>query len=180
MNRRAKLVAVVGLIAVVTVSISSYQMYYSAERRSCPGVFATVSFENARGFVTTVHPTPQTTEFVLKPNSTGEITVSYSSPTNNFTMSSITRSFNDLTARVPVWEANLTTGSLDNTLGLNVSRTSLTLVNSHLVLGNYTIAAGPSSALYVLGFPSTCLTTIVYVGNQPYSGPLPWLNGARA
>ena len=55
---------------------------------SAPMIFATLSFSNATGFVTTVHLTSGTIEFVLLPNGVGEFTVSYTGiDFNNLTMS---------------------------------------------------------------------------------------------
>ena len=45
------------------------------------------------------------------------------------------------------------------------------------VVVNYTVTSGGSDGLYVLGLPSTFLSTIVDVGTQPYTGPLTWLDG---
>lgn len=55
----------------------------------------------------------------------------------------------------------------------------MTWVNIYQVVVNYTITSGGPNGLYVLGLPSTLLTTIVNVGTQPYTGPLTRLNGTR-
>lgn len=138
-----------------------------------PNIFAIVSFPSASGFVTIVYPTSGTIEFVLLPDSIGQIAVSYSS-------------LNDLTNMlggsipVSVWKVNLSTGSLGDGSGLNVTQSSLTWVSIHQVIINYTISSGGVDGLYVLGLPSTALSTIVNVGTQPYTGPLTWLNGIIA
>jgi hypothetical protein len=135
-----------------------------------PCIFATVSFPRSSGFVTIVHPTPGTIEFVLLPNSTGQIVVSYSSPSNNLTIFS----FSD---PIPAGKVDLSTGSLGEGSGLNVTQSSLTWVSIHQVIIRYTVTSGGVDGLYVLGLPSTILSTIVDVGTQPYTGPLTWLNG---
>ena len=133
-----------------------------------PSIFATLSFPNATGFVTTIHPTSGTTEFVLQPNSVGELTVSYTS-TNNLTALFFTDP-------VPVLDV-LPNGTLGTGSGLSVTQLSLTLVSTHQVVVNYAVTSGRSDGLYVLGLPSTFLSTIVDVGTQPYTGPLTWLDG---
>ncbi|HYA78219.1 MAG TPA: hypothetical protein VEF91_05830 [Verrucomicrobiae bacterium] len=136
-----------------------------------PNIFATVAFPRANGFMTVIHPTKGTIEFVLSPKSMGQITVSYNS-TNN--LASFSSSF---TNPVPAWTVDLSTGSVGSGSGLNVTYSGLTWVSIHQVVVNYTITSGSSNGLYVLGLPSTMLTTIVDVGTQPYTGPLTWLNG---
>jgi hypothetical protein len=135
-----------------------------------PNIFATVSFPAASGFVTIVHPTSGTIEFVLLPNSVGLITVSYTSQFNNLTMFSFTDP-------IPALKVDLSTGSLGADLGLNVTPSSLTWVSIHQIDVKYTITSGMNDGLYVLELPSTILSTIVNVGTQPYTGPLTWLNG---
>ena len=135
-----------------------------------PCIFATVSFPSASGFVTTVHPTSGTIEFVLLPNSVGQITISYTSQSNNLTMFS----FLDPT---PISKVDLSTGDLVADSGLNVTQSSLTWVSIHQVDVKYTITSGADNGLYVLELPSTILSTIVNVGTQPCTGPLTWLNG---
>ena len=135
-----------------------------------PDIFATVSFPSASGFVTTIHPTSGTIEFVLLPNSVGQITVSYTSQSNNLTMFSFTNP-------IPISKVDLPTGSLEADSGLNVTQSSLTWVSIHQVDVKYTITSGTDNGLYVLDLPSTIVSTIVNVGTQPYTGPLTWLNG---
>jgi hypothetical protein len=206
-------VIVAVLIAVVLVSLY-YQFGYLPQKQSGetfsqssqgtigsaggpniaggPCIFATLSFSNATGFVTTVHPTSGTIEFVLLPNSVGEFTVTYAGINfNNLTMSI----FNPVENPVPVLNV-LSNGTLGTGSGLSVTESSLTWVTEHQVgqgLGvteskvtwvsyyqvvvNYTVTSGGSDGLYVVGLPSTCLSTIVDVGTQPCTGPLTWLNG---
>jgi hypothetical protein len=140
-----------------------------------PDIFATVSFPSASGFVTVVHPTSGTIEFVLLPNSVGQITVSYTSQSNNLTMFSFPCS-------ISVLNVNLSTGSWGADSGsycteLNVTQSSLTWVSIHQVDVKYTITSGTDNGLYVLELPSTILSTIVNVGTQPYTGPLTWFIG---
>lgn len=180
MNRKATFVAVIGLIALVTASVFVYETYRTppgtagppigGTAMGGPAIVATVSFLSAKGFVTIIHPTPPTTEFVLPLDSVGQITVSYTSPSNNLTMFSFTDP-------VPVGKVDLSTGSLGADSGLNVTESSVTWVSIHQLVVNYTITSGGSNGLYVLGLPQTILTTIVNVGTQPYTGPLTWLIG---
>jgi len=148
-----------------------------------PCIFATLSFSNATGFVTTVHPTSGTIEFVLLPNSVAEFTVTYTGI-----------NFNNLTMPIwnPVWNSVdvlnvLSNGTLGTSSeypsehqvgqGLGVTESGVTWVSYYQVVVNYTVTSGGSDGLYVLGLPSTILSTIVDVGTQPYTGPLTWLDG---
>ncbi len=177
-------VIVAVLIAVVLVSLY-YQFGYLPQKQSgtssketvgsdggpniassTPAVFATLSFSNETGFETTVYPTSGTIEFVLSPNSVGEFTVTYTGIASN----DLTMSF--FTNPVSVSNGTLGTGS-----GLSVTESSITRVSMYQVVVNYTVTSGGSDGLYVLGLPSTFLSTIVDVGTQPYTGPLTWLNG---
>jgi hypothetical protein len=157
-----------------------------------PAPFANVSFSNASGFVTIVHPTNGTIEFVLLPNGTGQITVSYSPISNNLSqlfnwaMSSFPDSISapkvNLSSACAGPRFNQSAGyyywSIGTPIvgGLNVTQSSLTWVSSYQVIINYTITSGGVDGLYVLGLPSTFLSTYVNVGTQPYTGPLTWLN----
>ncbi|MGA2682940.1 MAG: hypothetical protein ABSF44_14215 [Candidatus Bathyarchaeia archaeon] len=134
-----------------------------------PSIFATVSFPSESGFVTVVNPTSGTIEFVLLPNSVGQITVSYTS-SNNLTMSFFTDP-------VPALKVNLLNGTLGADSGLRVTISSITLISIHQVDVNYTVTSGADNGLYVLALPSTIFSTIVNVGAQAYTGPLTWLNG---
>jgi hypothetical protein len=134
-----------------------------------PSIFATLSFSNATGFVTTIHPTSGTIEYVLFPNSVGKFTVSYTSVGNNLTVLFFTDPGG-------VLNVNLSNGTLGTGSGLSVTQSSPTLVSPYQVVVNYTVTSGGSDGLYVLGLPSTFLSTIVDVGTQPYTGPLTWLN----
>jgi hypothetical protein len=139
-----------------------------------PPIFATLSFSNETGFVTTVHPTSGTIEFVLLPNSAGEFTVTYTGiALNNLTMPI----FNPVEDPVGAMNVNLSNGTLGTGLGLSVTESSVTWVSTYQVVVNYTVTSGGSDGLYVLGLPSTFLSTIVDVGTQPYTGPLTWLDG---
>lgn len=161
------MVAVIVLLGLAAVSVLAYASLSSPRPVGCPNIFATVSFQDSRGFIAVVHPSPQITEFVLGPNQVGQVTVSYTS-SNNLSAS-------QFTDHISVWKADLSTGSLAVSSGLNVTLTNVKAQNANLVVANYTVTAGSSEGVYVLGFPSTCLTAFVNVGTQPYTGPLPWL-----
>ena len=150
-----------------------------------PCIWATLSFSNATGFVTTVHPTSGTIEFVLLPNSVGEFTVTYTGiDFNNLTIFafSVTNPVSVLNVLSNGTLGTLGTDSGDSSehqvgQGLGVTESSLTWVSYYQVVVNYTVTSGGSDGLYVLGLPSTCLSTIIDVGTQPYTGPLTWLDG---
>jgi hypothetical protein len=137
-----------------------------------PAIFATLSFSNETGFETTVYPTSGSIEFVLLPNSVGEFTVTYT----GIDFNNLTTSFFSVTNPVSVLNV-LSNGTLGTGSGLSVTESSVTWVSIHQVVVNYTVTSGGSDGLYVLGLPSTCLSTIVDVGTQPYTGPLTWLDG---
>ncbi len=137
-----------------------------------PAIFATLSFSNETGFVTTVYPTSGSIEFVLLPNSMGEFTVTYT----GIDFNNLTTSFFSVTNPVSVLNV-LSNGTLGTGSGLSVTESSVTCVSTYQVVVNYTVTPGGSDGLYVLGLPSTFLSTIVDVGTQPYTGPLTWLDG---
>ena len=118
-----------------------------------PSIFATLSFSNATGFVTTVQPTSGTIEFVLSPNSVGEFTVTYTGIAfNNLTMSYFTN---------PISVSNvLSNGTLGTGSGLSVTESSITRVSMYQVVVNYTVASGGSMGC-------TCLDCL-----QRFSAPL--------
>jgi hypothetical protein len=78
---------------------------------------------------------------------------------------------------VPASKVNLSNGTLGADSGLNVTISSITWISVYQVDVNYTVTSGADNGLYVLGLPSTILSTIVNVGTQAYTGPLTWLNG---
>jgi hypothetical protein len=137
-------------------------------------IYATLSFSNTTGFVTTVYPTSETIEFVLLPNSVGEFTVTYTGiGFNNLTVPIFNPVFGN-----PVGVLNvLSNGTLGTGSGLSINESGVTFVSYYQVVVNYTVTSGGADGLYVLGLPSTCLSTIVDVGTQPYTGPLTWLDG---
>ncbi len=181
-RKQAWLYVIVAVLIVVVLVSLYYQFGYLPQKQSetpspgtvgpagVPSIYATLSFSNATGFVTTVHPTSGTIEFVLSPNSVGEFTVTYTGfPSDNLTMSFFTN---------PISESNvLSNGTLGTGSGLSVTESSITRVSMGQLIVNYTVASGGSDGLYVLGLPSTFLSTIVDVGTQPYTGPLTWLDG---
>lgn len=139
-----------------------------------PAVWATLSFSNASGFVTTIHPTNGTIEFVLSPSSTGEFTVTYTGiGNNNLTIPA----FNPVENPVNAMNVNITNGTLGTGSELSVAESNVTWVSDYQVVVNYSVTSGGSNGLYVLGLPDTFLSTIVEIGTQPYTGPLTWLNG---
>ncbi len=137
-----------------------------------PAIFATLAFSNETGFVTTTYPTSGTTEFVLLPNSVGKFTVTYT----GFDYNNLSISAFSVTNPVPVLNV-LSNGTLVTSSGLSVTESSVTQVSYYQVIVNYIVTSGGSDGLYVLGLPSTSLSTpIVNVGTQPYTGTLPCLN----
>ena len=137
-----------------------------------PAIFATLAFSNETGFVTTTYPTSGTTEFVLLPNSIGKFTVTYTGfDSNNLSLSAFS-----VTNPVLVFNV-LSNGTLVTSSGLSVTESSVTQISYYQVIVNYIVISGGSDGLYVLGLPSTSLSTpFVNVGTQPYMGTLPCLN----
>jgi len=164
----------VGIIAVLVVAASATGGYifstsYGAGRSSysCPAIFATVSFQDASGFVAVVHPQSGTTEFVLAPNTSGHVTLSYSSADNILTDSM-------LGGGVAVWYVDTSDGLVQRTSNIEVVPVSTQGNGTHTMLVKYTISAATSEGLYLIGFPSTCRSALVNVGTGAYVGSLPW------
>jgi hypothetical protein len=139
---------------------------------SSPAIFATLTFSNQTGFKNTIHPTNETTEFILSPNSVGEVSVTYT----GFGSNDLTTSFFSVINPVSVLKLS-SNGTLVSSSELSVTQSSVTTVSTHQVIVTYTMTSGASDGLYVLDLPSTFLSTFVNVGTQPYTGPLTWLNG---
>ncbi len=189
MNKRTAAFALIAILAIssATVLILYYQFGYQPQKQSNtspqssdgtaavagagPSIFATLSFSNETGFVTTVHPTSGTIEFVLLPNDMGEFTVTYTGiADNNITWVPFTNP--------DVYSVNLQqNGTLETGSGLSVTQSNLTIMSPNQVVVNYSVTSKGSDGLYVLDLPSTFLSTIIEVGTQPYTGPLRWLNG---
>ncbi|MBI2938784.1 MAG: hypothetical protein HYY22_11350 [Thaumarchaeota archaeon] len=175
MNKK-KIAVIASLAIVIAIAAPiAYQYYYlsSSSRIICPNLFADVSYPATTGFTAVTHPKPHMTEFVLRPNSTGMITVSYSSPMNDLTSNPL---YDEFLIRPFAVRFNLTSDKFESTDELNITSVTRTVRNSHLLIVNYTFAAGPKEDLYWIGFPSTCRSALVYVREQPYNGPLPWDN----
>ncbi len=152
---------------------------------TCPADagIANISYSNMKGVLTLMHPTPSYTELVIRPNSTAKMTVTFSSQEYDlsFYLDSSKMGINPADPNrnktafglVPIWTAHNPTESTTN---LNITLNSVIEVNNRLILVNYTLTAGPQKGIYILALPSTCLDTFVNVGEQPYTGPLPWDN----
>ncbi len=177
-NRKRRIAVIAGLAIAVAISMPIAYQYYasSLSRTNCPNLFADVSYPATTGFTAATHPRPHITVFVLRPNSTGMITMSYSSPMNNLTSNP---TYDEFLNRPFALRVNLTSDKLESTDGLNITSVTRIARNSHLLIVNYTFAAGPKEDLYLIGFPSTCLSAFVYVGEQPYNGPFPSDNNKR-
>ncbi|MEM0117815.1 MAG: hypothetical protein QXV32_05155 [Conexivisphaerales archaeon] len=164
----------IGILAIVIVASGFagnyvYRTYIDENKgHTCTNLFATVTFLNSSGFSTTVHPRAGTTEFVLSSNSSGHVTVLYSS-----NMSILTYAMLD--GSVPVWPIDNTTGSVSFQLpsGMSMSADSMEGNGTHTVTVSYTVYAGKYEEPYLVGLPSTCYSVFINVGNTPYFGPLP-------
>ncbi len=178
-KRKIAAVGVLAVVALTAIASGEYLATITGTRggRACPNIFASVSFSNYDGFTMVTHPTSASTELVLYPNSVGSLTVEYSSPSNNLSSSVFSNTFSD---RVSVFVANVQKGTLTQSSDLEVSTQSIQSSTIHEVDVTYKISSNMSNGTFVLGLPSTCLTTIVEVGSQPYTGGLTWLNGTHS
>jgi hypothetical protein len=168
------------LIAITVSSIVNYalpskayitnmSMEGSYTFRSCPALYAEVSFADTSGFISVFEVRPGTTEFVLPPGSIGEIVVRYYSK------------YNDLTGMigegsVPVWRIDIESETM--TTVTNMVRTfKVEVEDIHNLTVYYLVnATEAEKGVYLIGFPSTCYRAILVVGDEPYYGPLPWDN----
>lgn len=168
MHKKSAVILLAIAIGVAAVAGDfTYKYYSSPTGSSCPDIFATVTYQSASGFTQITHPEAGTTEYVLPPNSTGNLSVAFSTSEGNLT----SQMFED---QVQVWLVNTTTSTIQPSSGLQVSRTSAQGIDTHLEIVNYTIASGPAQDLYLIGIPSSCHSPLVNVGTSPYTGPLPW------
>jgi hypothetical protein len=161
-RRKVISIALIALILGTIGGVYGLYSYYGAGSTggACPSIFATVSYQNASGFVTVTHPSSQVTEFVLAPNTTGQVDVVYSSATNNLTKA-------EFTGSVPAWEVSSAGTSTQPSSNVNVLPTNAASVGAHQVTVHYTITAGSNESRYLLGFPSTCRGAYLNVAKGP-------------
>jgi hypothetical protein len=165
----------VGIIVALVVAASAtggyiFSTLYGSGRgfSSCPAALAKASFQGTSGFISVVRPQPGITEFVLVPNTSGNVTVSYSSAYNILTNSML------VGGSVPVWYVDASNGSVKTTSNIHVVPVLTQGNGTHTMLVKYIISAGSSKGLYLIGFPGTCRSVLVNVGTNAYLGPLPW------
>src|SRR5579875_3307840 len=166
----------VGIIVALVVAAGATGGYifstsYGGVRgfSSCPPTIALASFQDASGFVAVVHPQAGITEFVLAPNTSGNVTVSYSSAYNILTNSMF------VGGSVPVWYVDTSNGSVQGiSTNIHVVPVSTQGNGTHTMLVKYTISAGSSEGLYLISLPGTCRSVWVNVGASAYRGPAPW------
>jgi hypothetical protein len=161
------LLAIALVIAGVAGGYSFFTYYHDTGSSACPNIFASVTYQNAKGFSTVAHPDAGTTEYVLPANSTGSLEVVYTSSDSNLTKSMFA-------GAAPAWLVNTATNVVQPTSNVQVSTTSVENENAHTVVVNYTISSGTVQALYLIGLPSTCHSLLLNVGTSAYTGPLPW------
>jgi hypothetical protein len=161
------LLAVILATAGVAGGYAFFTYYSTPGSNSCPDLFASVTYSSATGFTTVAHPQSGTTEYVLPPNATGHLEITFSSPDGNLTKSMFTDP-------VPVWFINTSTNAIHSTTDVTVTTLSIDSQSTHTIVVNYTVAAGSTQSLYLLGFPSTCHSALLNVGTSAYLGPLPW------
>ncbi len=137
----------------------------------CPVIYADVTFPGSTGFSAILKPDSRTTEFVMGPNTVAHLSVMYYSSDNDLT-SAIPGPIVGSTP-TPVWAYNEPTGGASGAVGISLSLTNRTYVDTHTVVENYTLQSGQVMGTFIIGLQSTCLTTIVQVGYQAFVGILP-------
>jgi hypothetical protein len=174
MQRKTLVGIIVVLVATSAMGGYIFSTSYGGGRgfSSCSAALAIASFQDASGFVAVVHPQPGITELVLASNTSGNVTVSYSSANNILTNSMLVGD------SVPVWWVDTSNGSVQGiSTNIHVVPVSTQGNGTHIMLVKYTISAGSSEGLYLIGFPGTCRSVWVNVGESAYLGPSPWSSG---
>ena len=106
MQRRRGL-ALVGIVLVVAGGAGGYEFnFLNHGNYSCPAIFAALSYDEATGFLAMNHPQLGTIEFVLQPNTSGRVTILYSSSDDNLTSAM----FSD---PVPAWHVDTSNGTIE-------------------------------------------------------------------
>lgn len=202
-NQRKGIITVIGVASAVAMLIWLSAGYFArggGSSFSCPDQVTTVSLANTKGFVTTVQhskgetPNSGIYEFVLKPGSTGLITLNYDSPYEDMTAEERIKSaygktpaefYNSMPPSM--WNIDKETGrvivdrpaSTEET-GISVHVKDVTILNDGSVQVAYAIESTSSAenTTYALVMPHTCPGEILTISEMPYQGILPWSNGA--
>lgn len=201
-NQRKSAITVIGIVSVVAILIwlSTGYLARGGGSFSCPDQLTTVSLAEMKGFVTTVQHSKGETlnsgiyEFVLKPGSTGFITLNYGSPYEDITAEERIKSAYGKTPAefydsMPpsIWNIDKETGSVivdrpasAEETGVSANVKDVTVLNDGSIQVVYAIESAPSAGrtTYALVMPQTCPGEILTIGETPYRGVLPWSDGA--
>ena len=160
---------------------------------SCPAIFSWILIRSADGFLTYSQPRPggspnlipMLNQYVLKPGSSGYLTMVYFDiqyPVND------SQGFRDYLMAAGWTHVSEVNGSGSNDLipvssqevGISVSVRDAILVNSTYGIVTYEIDASPSAAngVYLVNFRDICLGELITIGDGLYVGPLPWSSGS--
>ncbi|MDE1813568.1 MAG: hypothetical protein KGI05_02780 [Thaumarchaeota archaeon] len=132
-------------------------------------------------------------DFVLKPNSTGYINMSFEfigegydigNTSFNGTIQSVlgsTITVSDLFNKTAIYTLDEPYSSphMENLDGISIFATNIDNVTNHTLRLTYVIKIDPSAkeGTYGLGIPYTCPIELLTVGDKPYTGPIPWHRG---
>ncbi|MHB8547448.1 MAG: hypothetical protein ACYDAJ_11850 [Nitrosotalea sp.] len=134
-------------------------------------------------------------DFVLKPNSTGNINMSFEFGAQNYavgneqfngtTQGSIGflnhHTLSDLFNKTAIYTLDdpYSSPHISNLNGISIFATNIDNVTNHTLRLTYVIKIDPSAkeGTYGLGIPYTCPIELLTVGDHPYTGSIPWHRG---
>lgn len=189
---KRRIITTIILISVALALIVGYTLllplnnYVRLNYESCPMLFSTTTI-SATGFTNQIQRyggRPPVNEFVLAPNTTGYITLSYNTTgygpllerikvvNPNATIASF---FNDSTAIISRINRTGQFGPISaNQSGIRISETNVSSLGDYLAAVTYMLQANSSAeGTYLISFWQICPGEIFTVGNTPYQGAMP-------
>lgn len=153
----------------------------------CPARFTSASVIEYGGFAacTEIYKSstpgiPMIHEYVLKPNSTGYLTMTYDFGSNDLEIPDFITKKMELHKVTPdILDASLTYIPANMTnIRVFAPESNITRINEKMLMVTYTLSAQNVSlseeGTYLIPIFQTCLGMLLTVGDQPYSGRLPW------
>lgn len=153
----------------------------------CPAMITDVTLEDATGFVTVNERYKDQNgvlglyDFVLKPNSSGQITILYDF--REYRVADFMASYHTTLAEVfgPKEEVKKLVGAGFAILpvekaGISIYASDITNMTEHIIKVTYTVKAehNAEKGTYLIDIFQTCPGELITVGEKPYEGLLPW------
>lgn len=165
---------------------TAYALGEAVSFRSCPPHIADATLVDWSGFLTANERWKGQAgvtglyDFVLKPNSTGHITMGYDfrEYTTDDVMKRYHTTLSDAFGTKDLWKldgSGLVHLPAEKT-GIRAYASNIVNMTDHAIMVTYTIKANASAenGTYLIPLFQTCPGELVTIGERPYEGPLPW------